>query len=125
MRRVSTSTDASDLGAVWSSAARRATDAQLAVCVVVAVVAALVFGIGLLVSVRRVFPWWPLVAPALAAGTFGVWGIADRELREKHRRHWSRRALAAAKMTSAVAAGIVAGLVAIGVLRFTIGTWIS
>jgi hypothetical protein len=94
-------------------------------CVAVAIVAALGFGIGLLISVRRVFPWWPLVLPALLAGAFGVWGIADRELGEPGRRQKSRRMFAAIKLCSGVAAGVVAALAAIGILKLTIGTWIS
>jgi len=120
----STTSDAGELREVWSSAARRASDAKLVACVAVAIVAALAFGVGLLISVRRTFPWWPLVLPALFAGTFGVWGIADREMSDTTRRS-SHRALAVAKLCSAVAAGVVAALAAMGILKLTIGTWIS
>lgn len=120
----STTSDAGELREVWSSAARRASDAKLVACVAVAIVAALAFGVGLLISVRRTFPWWPLVLPALFAGTFGVWGIADREMSDTTRRS-SQRALAVAKVCSAVAAGVVAALAAMGILKLTIGTWIS
>ena len=120
----STPSEAGDLRDVWSSAARRASDTQLAACVALAIVAALAFGVGLLISVRRTLPWWPLVLPALLAGTFGVWGIADRELSDSTRRS-SQRALAVTKVCSTVAAGVVAALAAMGFLLLTIGTWIS
>jgi hypothetical protein len=120
-----TPSDTSDLREVWSSTARRATDAQLVACVVVGIAAAIGFGIGALVDLRLAWRFWPLVLLALLAGTFGIWGIADRELLEGGRQRWSRRALAATKWGSAIAAGIVAALVAIGILKLTIGTWIS
>lgn len=116
--------DTADLRELWSATARGATDAQLVACVVIAFAAAIGFGIGALVSVRRAFQWWPLLLPALLAGTFGVWGIADREMGERSGERW-RRALAATKWCSAVAAGIVVALAAIGILKVTIGTWIS
>lgn len=117
--------DAADLREVWSSTARRATDAQLVACVVVAIAAAIAFGIGALIDLRWTMRWWPLLLLALLAGTFGIWGIADREMGEGGGQRWSHRALAATKWCSAIAAGIVAALAAVGILRITIGTWIS
>jgi hypothetical protein len=117
--------DTADLRELWSATARRATDAQLVACVVVAITAVIAFGIGILLSVHRALQWWPLFLLALLAGAFGVWGIADREMSEDRGRRWSRRALAATKWCSAIAAGIVAALATIGILKITIGTWIS
>jgi hypothetical protein len=119
------STEDGDLRDVWCSAARRATDAQLVACVAAAMVAAVAFGIGALVDVRAAFRWWPLVLPALLAGAFGVWGIADRQIAEESTTSASRRALEAVKWCAAAGGGVVGALAAVGVLRITIGTWIS
>jgi hypothetical protein len=121
-----TTSESGDLRDLWCSTARRASDSQLAACVAVAIAAGVGFGIGALLDVRRAFHWWPLVLPALLAGTFGLWGIADREMVEQSASPLlSRRALGAVKVCSAVAAGVIAALATIGVLRLTIGTWIS
>jgi hypothetical protein len=117
--------DDGDLRDVWCSAARRASDAQLVVCVGLAIGAALTFVIGALVDLQRALRWWPLILPGQFLGTFGLWGIADREIQEKREGRVSRRILVAVKWCSVFAAGIVGALAAIGVLRLTIGTWIS
>jgi hypothetical protein len=117
--------ESGDLRDLWCSTARRASDIQLAACVALAIGAAIGFGIGALVDVRRALHWWPVLLPALLAGTFGLWGIADREMLERSASRLSRRALGAVKVCSAVAAGVIAALATIAVLRITIGTWIS
>lgn len=117
--------ESGDLRDLWCSTARRATDAQLVACVAVAIAAALAFGIGALLDVRRAFHWWPIVLPALLAGTFGLWGIAEREMVERNASRVSRRALAAVKWCSVVAAGIIVALATVGVFRITLGNWIS
>jgi hypothetical protein len=120
-----TTSESGDLRDLWCSTARRATDAQLVACVAVAVVAAIAFGVGALIDVRRATHWWALLLVALLAGTFGVWGIADREMAERSTSRLSQRTLVAVKWCSGVAAGVIAALATIGVLRITIGTWIS
>jgi hypothetical protein len=119
----------SDLREIWCSAARRASDTQLVACVAVAIVVAVSFAVALLIDVRRAFTWWPAVLPPLFAGAFGVWGIADRELEGSTAvaggTPSSRRALVALRWCSALAAGLVGVLGALGILTLTIGTWIS
>ncbi|HEY4306425.1 MAG TPA: hypothetical protein VGM82_18265 [Gemmatimonadaceae bacterium] len=117
--------ESGDLRELWSSTARRATDAQLVACVAIALAAASGFGIGALIDFRSASRWWPIVVPALMLGTFGAWGIADRELNERSTSSASTGALAAVKWCSAIAAGMLGAIAAIGVLRITIGTWIS
>jgi len=118
-----------DLRAVWCSAARSATDMQLVACVAVAIVVAVSFAVALLIDVRRAFNWWPAVLPPLFAGAFGVWGIADRELESSTAvgdgTPSPRRALVALRWCSALTAGLVGVLGALGILKLTIGTWIS
>lgn len=118
-----------DLRQVWCSAARGATDIQLVVCVAVAVVIAVSFAVALLIDVRRSLQWWPAVLPGLFAGAFGVWGIADREIEGNVTTgggtRSSRRMLVALRWASAFAAGLVGVLAALGILKLTIGTWIS
>jgi hypothetical protein len=117
-----------DIRELWYDAAHRASDAQLVACVAVALIAAVGFGIAMLVDVRRTLRWWPLILPAFFVGTFGVWGIADRELGARDTGkapRLSTRMLSVVKICSVVAAGIVGALAAIGLLELTIGTWVS
>lgn len=125
MQPSSATSEAGDLRALWCSTARRATDAQLVVCVALALVAAIGFGVGAFVDMRRTSGWWPLMLLALLAGAFGAWGIADRELHDGTPSPTPRRVLEAMRWGAGVAAGVVAALATLGILRFTIGTWIS
>jgi hypothetical protein len=119
----------SDLREIWCSAARAATDMQLVACVAVAIVVGLSFAVALLIDVRRALNWWPAVLPGLFAGTFGVWGIADREIEGSiavgDGTPSSLRVLVALRWCSAFAAGLVGVLGALGILKLTLGTWIS
>jgi hypothetical protein len=121
------SSDNAELRDVWCSAARSASDAQLVACVAIAILVALTFAVLLFVDVRRTLSWWPVLLLGLLAGAFGTWGIADRELSgaRPDEERLSRRTLSALKLCSAVAAGAVGVLAALGILRLTIGTWIS
>jgi hypothetical protein len=71
--------------------------------------------------------WLPLTCAALCVGTFGAWGIADRELRERrvHTQSVTVMVLRVARFLAA-ALGVVSALSLIfAVLSVTLGTWIS
>lgn len=106
------------LGAFWQRTARRATDAQLAV-------SAAVFPLMLAIALVVVFAWpsiathwWPVVAPPLLVGSFGLWGIADREQSTSRSIFW--RAVQVFAVIVAVASAAVAAL---WFLQRVIGTW--
>lgn len=112
-----------DLREFLTSRARSASDMRLA----------LDAGLGLVIAVIALV-WrpggWKVVASgALCFVAFGVWGIADRELREREvNSDHSRvavRLLRLARIFAATLGGAAAIALFIGVLGFALGTWIS
>ena len=124
----------SELRDLWTHYAHEASDARLVTLASIGLVGVVGFIVLIFVDATRVARWWPLVLPAVFAGAFGVWGIADRELKsareadpsattERHdtaQRGW--QLLRRAASVIAAAAGIGAML---AVLRIGLGTWIS
>ena len=106
------------LGAFWQRTARRATDAQLAVS---AAVFPLTLAVALVVTFTRpsiAVRWWPVVALPLLVGSFGLWGIADREQAASRSMLW--RTVQVFAVIIAVLSGAVAAL---WFLQRVIGTW--
>jgi hypothetical protein len=106
---------------VLAARARATPDGRL----VADVVAGLLAGLG--VAVWRPVAWVSLLCVCVALAAFGLWGILDRELRERHAspRHALARGLRAARaLVTAVGVVSAAGALfaALGVL---LGTWIS
>jgi uncharacterized membrane protein len=101
--------------------ARAASDGRL----VLDVVAGALIALGL--AMWRPKGWISLVAASLCLAAFGLWGIADRELRE--RAHGSPPAivlvLRAARATATLV-GVLAAVTALfATLGVALGTWIS
>lgn len=112
--------------AVLAGAARRKSDAALAMWAGAGALAAVVIGVAL--------PgWWTLLMLAVGASAFGGWGIVDRELAEGARMEPGRSTMSAGRerslrvaRTMLAAVGMGAGIVALLVLfAGALGTWIS
>ena len=71
--------------------------------------------------------WWPLLASAaLCFASFGIWGIADRELADRAVAGDAvSRALRAVRVGAAVLGGAAAAMLLFGMLGVALGTWIS
>jgi len=119
----------SDLRDLWRIYARRMTDTALVLCVAVSIVLFAGFAVVALMHAHWAQRWWPLALPPILVGSFGAWGIADRELAERRRRGpvdvGTVRTLLAIEWASCVAAGIAGAASVIAFLRLTVGTWIS
>jgi hypothetical protein len=119
----------SDLKDLWRIYARRMTDTALAACVAVSISLFAGFAVVALMHAHWAQRWWPLALPTILVGSFGAWGIADRELAERRRRGATSsngiRALVAVEWASCVAAGLAGAAAVIVFLRLTVGTWIS
>ena len=114
---------------LWRRTASRASDARLAgLAALGAVAAAAAVTLGLGVVPGRVARWWPLLLPGIAAGAFGLWGIAAREEAERRAAGADAPAvvvaLAALRWLAVAAAAAALGLalilalgVALGVVR--------
>ena len=101
--------------------ARAASDGRL----VVDVIAGCCVALG--VAVWRPSGWITLLGVAVCLAAFGVWGIADRELRERAKEPGilAVRALSVVRVAAA-ALGALAGVTAIfATLGIALGTWIS
>jgi hypothetical protein len=114
------------LADLWRRTARRASDAQLAVCA-----AMLPVTIAASIVVARTRPqwtlhWWPVTAIPLLVAAFGIWGIGDRELTTTEVAtssvRWGWRSVEAAAVAVAILCGIV---VVLWFLVRVVGTWIS
>lgn len=118
-----------DLRELWRIYARRMTDTALAVCVAVSILLFAGFTVVALMHAHWAQRWWPLALPPIIVGSFGAWGIADRELAERRRRgpvsDSTARTLLAIEWASCVAAGLAGAASVIAFLRLTVGTWIS
>jgi len=119
----------SDLTELWRFYARRASDTGLVLCVGVSILVIAAFAVVGLTHARWAMRWWPLALPAVLAGTFGAWGIADRELAERRADAATRRpairALVAVEWASCTAAALAVAAAVVMFLRLAVGTWIS
>ncbi len=107
---------------LWQAAARRATDGQL-------VASAMALP---LVSIAAVFfaffrpPWaaglWPLVALPMIVGSFGLWGIADRELTDCPASTGLYRTVRVIALAMCICS---AAVLFVWVMQLTIGRWKS
>jgi hypothetical protein len=100
--------------------ARAASDGRLVADVLVGALAALV------IAIWRPTGWLTIGGAALALAAFGVWGITDREVRDRSTASsWVTRALRIARAVAGIA-GFCSGVVALfAVLGVVLGTWIS
>ena len=119
----------SELRDLWRIYARRMTDTTLVLCVAVSILLFAGFAVVALMHAHWAQRWWPLALPPILVGSFGAWGIADRELAERRRRGpvdaGTIRTLVAIKWASCIAAGMAGAASVIAFLRLTVGTWIS
>ena len=102
--------------------ARAASDGRLVADVLVGALAAL----GL--AIWRPIGWLSVGGAAVALAAFGLWGIADREVRERTAAAGSARVISFLRGVRVVA-GVVAVVGAVGAMFTTLGlvlgTWIS
>lgn len=103
--------------------ARSASDTRLVLDVAVGLVAALI------AVIWRPAGWIFIASAAACFASFGGWGIADRELRERavDVANTGGR-LTILRVTRIIAAGagtIAAGALLVGLLGIALGTWIS
>jgi hypothetical protein len=106
------------LGAYWRQLARRATDTQLALCAAAFPVA---LAMSVAISIARphwAMRWWPSVAAPFLVGSFGLWGIGDRELALARRAAW--RVVQGAAVVVAI---FSAAVLSLWFLQHAIGTW--
>ncbi|MDQ3699148.1 MAG: hypothetical protein M3373_14180 [Gemmatimonadota bacterium] len=118
------------VGDLWRHYAGRTSTGQLASLAAVGVLAATAASaLALGVGPSWAMTWWPLLLPALAAGAFGVWGIAAREEVWRRTSGTSSAAvsalLAAIRWLAALSAVLVFGMAVIFGLFVALGTWIS
>ena len=101
--------------------ARAAPDGRLVVDVIVGSLAALG------VATWRPTGWLALVGVAVCLAAFGLWGIVDRELRERVDAPDTRiaRMLALLRIVVAGVGGLAAVAAMFAVLGVLLGTWIS
>jgi hypothetical protein len=106
------------LGAYWQRLARRATDTQLVLC---AAVFPLALALSVVVSVARphwAMRWWPSIAAPLLVGSFGLWGIGDRELASARRAIWR-----VVQGVAVVVAIFSVAVLSLWFLQHAVGTW--
>lgn len=119
----------SDLRDLWRIYARRMTDTALVLCVAVSILLFAGFTVVALMHAHWAQRWWPLALPPIIVGSFGVWGIADRELAERRRKGAidasTARTLLAIEWASCIAAALAGAASVIAFLKVTVGTWIS
>jgi len=117
-----------DLRDLWRFYARKMSDTALLVCATVSIFLVAAFAVTTLLNARWALHWWPLMLPAVFAGAFGVWGIADREISEGTRAANGpvpKRMLVILEWAASVVAALAAAGAVIVFLRVTVGTWIS
>ena len=111
------------LPAALAARARGASDARLALDVAGGVIAAIVIGIW------RPRAWPIAISAALGLASFGVWGIAEREIQERASVSGAgRRVVLALRVVQGISigAGILAALIAgFALLGIALGTIIS
>lgn len=106
------------LSAYWQRLARRATDTQLVVC---AAVFPLAVALSVVVSLTRphwALRWWPSIAAPFLVGSFGLWGIGDRELTSSRRTLWR-----AVQGVALVVAFFSVAVLSLWFLQHVVGTW--
>ncbi len=118
--------DEPSLADLWRRSARRATDAQLAVCAALLPITVVA---GVVVAFTRpewTLRWWPTTAAPLLVAAFGIWGIGDRELAAPEavgsRARWGWRSVEAAAVIVAILSAVV---IALWFLVRVVGNWIS
>jgi hypothetical protein len=110
-----------NLGEFLAARARAASDGRLVADVIAGCCAALG------VTVWRPAGWLALLGVSVCLAAFGVWGIADRELRERVNAPRARvvRVLATLRVAAAGAGALAAIATMVAVLGIMLGTWIS
>ena len=111
---------------LWRRAAARASDSWLAgLAGVGAVAAAAGCAVALGVAPGRLASWWPALLPAIAAGSFGLWGIAAREEAERRSSAGGSRGwlatLVALRWLAAVTASVTLGVALVLLLGVALG----
>jgi hypothetical protein len=117
------------LADLWRRTARRATDAQLAVCAALLPVTVLASIVVAFARPQWTLEWWPITAVPLLVAAFGIWGIGDRELTAPPPppepgppSRWGWRSVQAMAVVVAV---LSAAVIVLWFLRRVVGTWIS
>jgi hypothetical protein len=112
---------------LWRRSAARASDtllASLAAAGTLAVGAA--FAVSLDLVPARVAKWWPLLLPPIAAGGFGLWGIAAREEAERRAARdglsWVLATLVALRWLAALSAALALAVALVLMLTLALGT---
>jgi hypothetical protein len=110
--------DAGSLPAFLVQRARAASDRRLAIEASAGIAAAVA------ATILRPPFWFPAAACGVSVGCFGLWGVLDREIRERVEGA-SPRGLVVARLASAILGA--ASALAAGLTFFfgTLGTWIS
>lgn len=111
---------------MWREQALRATDAQLALLAGLIVPVTIAAGaVGMWKP--RLFAWWPSVLVPLFLAAFGLWGLADRELRypRPNRARAATVTWSALRGAATVLAWVCVAAATMLFLRLAIGTWIS
>ena len=101
--------------------ARAASDGRLVVDVIAGC------GVALGVAVWRPVGWITLLGAAMCLAAFGVWGIVDREMRERAEtpHAYVLRVLSMVRVAAAVVGALAAVTAILAVLGVVLGTWIS
>jgi hypothetical protein len=109
------------LGEFLAARARAASDGRLVADVIAGCCGALA------VMAWRPVGWLALLGVAVCLAAFGVWGIADRELRERVNapRAHVVRVLGIVRVASTFVGALAAIATMIAVLGIMLGTWIS
>jgi hypothetical protein len=104
-----------------SARARAASDGRLVADVIAGCCAALG------VTAWRPVGWLALLGVSVCLAAFGVWGIADRELRERARAPRGRavQVLGIVRVAAASVGALAAIITMVAVLGIMLGTWIS
>jgi hypothetical protein len=112
-----------NLSQFLSARARGVSDARLVLDAAVGIVVAVV------ALIWRPAGWYFIASAALCFAAFGGWGIADRELRERHGEASATgtavRVLRLAQVITATVGALAAGALLIELLGVALGTWIS
>ena len=84
-------------------------------------------GVALGVAVWRPVGWITLLGAAVSLAAFGVWGIVDREIRERANapRVLPVRVLSMVRVAAAAVGALAAVAALFAVLGVVLGTWIS
>ncbi len=114
------------LADLWRRFARRATDAQLAICAAFFPITVAAFIVVAVARPQWTLHWWPVTAPPLLVAAFGIWGIGDRELAAPGVHAWSARWGWRSVEAAAVAVAVLsASVTVLWFLVRVVGTWIS